>query len=158
MRIPDITAEDRWPDYTALVIDRGFRSVLGVPLNAFGQTIGVINIYRDTAGEWTDEDLASAQILAAMGAGYIVNANQLKAQHTLAEQLHAAIDSRDLIGQAKGIVMAQSGVASDEASQILRQRSQAENRKLRELAQELVEQQGHADNADRAGTTSSAGS
>jgi GAF domain-containing protein len=141
VRVDDIADEHRWPDYVKLVEARGFRGVLGVPLNAFGQTIGVINIYREQAGPWTTEDIGAAQVLASMGAGYILNANQLKAQHTLSEQLHAAVESRDLIGQAKGIIMAQARVGSDRAFEILRQRSQDSNRKLREIAEEIVEQQ-----------------
>jgi GAF domain-containing protein len=110
-------------------------------MNAFGQTIGVINIYRERPFDWTDDDVGAAQILASMGAGYILNANQLKAQHTLSEQLHAAVDSRDLIGQAKGIIMAQANIDGDAAFELLRDRSQAANRKLRDIAQEVVEQQ-----------------
>ena len=141
VQVDDIRDEDRWPEYVELVKARGLNSVLGVPLNAFGETIGVINIYRERAVAWTDEDVGAAQILASMGAGYILNANQLKAQHNLSEQLHSAIESRDLIGQAKGIIMAQAQIDSDAAFEVLRQRSQDQNRKLRDIAEEVVDRQ-----------------
>jgi GAF domain-containing protein len=144
VRVDDIRDEDRWPDYVRLVEKLGLRAVLGVPLNAFGQTIGVINVYREQPTVWSEEDIGAAQILASMGAGYILNANQLKAQHTLSEQLHTAIGSRDLIGQAKGIIMTQAQLTSDEAFEQLRRRSQATNRKLREIAQEVVDHQSQA--------------
>lgn len=140
VRVDNIANEDRWPEYAELVEELGLRAVIGVPLNAFGQTIGVINIYRERPAAWSDADIGAAQILASMGAGYLLNANQLKAQHTLSEQLHAAIDSRDLIGQAKGIIMAQTQIDSDAAFEVLRQRSQNENRKLRDVAEDVVRQ------------------
>jgi len=139
VQVDDIEDEDRWPEYVELVKACGLRSVLGVPLNAFGETIGVINIYREQPAAWSDEDIGAAQVLASMGAGYILNANQLKAQHNLSEQLHSAIESRDLIGQAKGIIMAQAQLDSDAAFEVLRQRSQDQNRKLRDIAEEVVD-------------------
>jgi GAF domain-containing protein len=143
----DLASESRWPDYTYRVLELGLQSVLGVPMNAHGQTIGVINVYRDHPSGWSADDIAAAEILAAMGAGYILNANQLRAQHALAEQLEAAIESRDVIGQAKGLLMAQTGVDADGAFELLRSMSQQQNRKLRDLAQTLVERRSSARSA-----------
>jgi GAF domain-containing protein len=134
----DAGKDERWPQYTERVVELGLRSVIGIPLNAVGQTIGVINIYREAPGSWSDEEVAAAEILAAMGAGYILNANQMQAQNSLAEQLHSAIESRDLIGQAKGILMARSRMDGDEAFDLLRRWSQDQNRKLRDIAEEVV--------------------
>jgi GAF domain-containing protein len=136
----DLEADDRWPDYAGHVAQLGLRSVLGVPMNAFGQTIGVINIYRERVGRWAAEDVVGAEIITAMGAGYVLNANQLRAQHTLSEQLHEAIASRDVIGQAKGILMARANVDADTAFDLLRRRSQDRNERLRALAQRVVDE------------------
>jgi GAF domain-containing protein len=139
--VEDLEEDDRWPDYARRVTGLGLHSVLGVPMNAFGQTIGVINFYRDAPSTWTDENVNTAEIITAMGAGYILNANQLRAQHTLSEQLHAAVESRDIIGQAKGILMARGNIDADGAFELLRQRSQQHNEKLRDLAQRLIDEQ-----------------
>jgi GAF domain-containing protein len=139
----DLTTDDRWPEYTPHIVGLGMRAVVGIPMNAHGQTIGVINIYRDHPTEWREDELAVAEVLAAMGAGYILNANQLRAQHTLAKQLETAIESRDLIGQAKGILMTRTGVDADGAFALLRDLSQRQNRKLRDVAAEIVEQRSH---------------
>jgi GAF domain-containing protein len=139
--VEDLAQDDRWPEYSRRVTGLGLHSVLGIPMNAFGQTIGVINFYREPPSTWTDEDVNTAEIITAMGAGYILNANQLRAQHTLSEQLHAAIESRDVIGQAKGILMARGHVGADEAFELLRQRSQQHNQKLRQVAQRLIDEQ-----------------
>lgn len=57
---------------------------------------------------------------------------------TLIDQLRAALRSRDVIGMAKGILIASEGVGPDEAFEILTRASQRENRKLREVAADLV--------------------
>jgi GAF domain-containing protein len=143
----DLGREDRWPDYARHVLDLGLRSVLGVPMNAFGRTVGVINVYREQPGPWSKEDVGAAEIITAMGAGYLTNANQLRQQHQLAEQLRGAIESRDVIGQAKGILMARNGVSADDAFDRLRRLSQQRNRKLREVAQGVIDDQ-HERGAD----------
>jgi GAF domain-containing protein len=136
----DLGADERWPEYAQHVVKLGLRSVLGVPMNAFGQTIGVINLYRDQPSTWSEEDVGAAEIVTAMGAGYLLNANQLRAQHTLSEQLHAAVGSRDVIGQAKGLLMALANVDADGAFDLLRKRSQQGNVKLREVAQQVIDE------------------
>jgi signal transduction protein with GAF and PtsI domain len=142
VHLADAAADPRWPEYTRLVVESGFRSVLGIPLNAVGQTIGVINIYRVPPGTWSSADVGAAEIIAAMGAGYLLNANQMRAQTTLAEQLRSAIDAREVIGQAKGILMARNGIDGDQAFELLRRMSQGSDRKLREVAEDVIERQG----------------
>jgi GAF domain-containing protein len=130
---------ERWPGYRDRVLAAGLRAVIGIPMNAFGRTIGVMNIYRSSPGPWTSDDVEAAEILTAIGAGYLVHAHDLRAQHELTEHLQQAIASRDLIGQAKGIIMAREDVDGEEAFAILRTTSQRSNRKLREIARLVVE-------------------
>jgi GAF domain-containing protein len=138
--VDDIQAEaERWPRYAQRAHVNGVGAVIGVPMNAFGRTIGVINIYREAPTVWTDEDVSAAEIMAAMGAGYVVHATELRAQIDLTEQLQAAIDSRDIIGQAKGVIMTRLSVDADEAFSLLRKLSQERNTKLRKVARQVVE-------------------
>jgi GAF domain-containing protein len=138
--VDDIQAEaKRWPRYAQRAQDNGMGAVIGVPMNAFGRTIGVINIYREAPTVWTEEDVSGAEIMAAIGAGYVVHASELRAHTDLTEQLQAAIDSRDVIGQAKGIIMARLSVDADEAFAMLRNLSQVRNIKLREVARQVVD-------------------
>ena len=139
--IADATSlRERWPAYAARLDEAGLRAVIGVPMNAFAQTIGVINIYRSGGGAWTPEEIEAAEIVASVGAGYIVYGTDMRAQHDLAQQLQAAISSRDLIGQAKGILMEREGMSAEAAFTALRQFSQHSNRKLHEVAMEIVGQ------------------
>lgn len=140
VRVDDIgEAVDRWPTYVQRVRGIGMGAVLGVPMHAYGRTIGVMNIYREAPTGWTDEDIEAAEIMAAMGAGYIIYASDLRAQFDLTQQLQAAIDSRDTIGQAKGIVMARNDIEAEDAFTLLRDASQQLNQKLHDVAQQVVE-------------------
>jgi GAF domain-containing protein len=132
---------ERWPAYADGILHMGLHAVLGVPLRGAGRTIGVLNVYRAPAGPWGDEELAAAEVLATMATGYILNANHRRDHATTVEQLRTAIASRDVIGQAKGILMARLDLDADAAFEVLRDRSQRTNRKLREVAAELVSEQ-----------------
>lgn len=137
--VDDLQDEHRWPEYRRRARELGFRSVVGVPMRAWGQTIGVLDIYRRTAGPWSQDDIDAAEIMTAMGAGYVLHANQTRAQHDLADQLQTALESRDVIGQAKGLLMARHGVDAEEAFGMLRSLSQQANIKLRDVARKVVE-------------------
>ncbi|GGI05188.1 GAF and ANTAR domain-containing protein [Egicoccus halophilus] len=136
--VDDLRDTGRWQEYRERTLRLGFLAVLGMPLNAAGQTIGVLDVYRRSAGPWTAADREAAEVLATIAAGYILHANQLRAQHELAEQLQQALESRDLIGQAKGLLMARHRIDAEEAFQLLRKTSQDTNLKLRDVAAKLV--------------------
>jgi GAF domain-containing protein len=137
--VEDLERTDRWPEYQQRALELGFRSVAGIPMHAWGQTIGVLNVYRDAPGPWSPEDVETLEIVTAMGAGYVLHADRIRAQHDLATQLQTALASRDLIGQAKGVLMARHDVDAETAFEMLRRTSQQTNVKLREVAQRLVE-------------------
>jgi GAF domain-containing protein len=136
--VDDLRATDRWPRYRARALENGFSAILGVPMSACGRTIGVLNIYRTVSRPWMRCEIDAAEILATMGAGYILHGHHLATQRQLAEQLHTALQSRDVIGQAKGILMARHRVGPDEAFELLRGMSQSANRKLRDVAAHVV--------------------
>jgi AmiR/NasT family two-component response regulator len=82
-----------------------------------------------------------AQLFAAEAAVALANAQAYWEQASLAAGLRDAMTSRATIEQAKGVIMATAGVGPDEAFDLLRQQSQHENRKLRDLAADLVARQ-----------------
>lgn len=136
--VDDLTARKEWPDYVELALELGFRSVIGVPMRACGETIGVLSLYRRTPGPWSEADIECAEIVTAMGAGYVLHANRLRAQHHLAGRLEAALGSRDVIGQAKGLLMARHGVGARDAFAMLRTTSNEHRLGLREAAARLL--------------------
>src|SRR5205085_4785442 len=98
---------------------------------------GALNFYSEQASHFDDAMAQMADGFAAQAA--IVTAYCDKAD--LAEHLQTAMESRAAIEQAKGVIMATMGVGPDAAFDVLRQQSQSENRKLRDLAVELVARQ-----------------
>jgi GAF domain-containing protein len=137
--VADLELEARWPEYVQRTRRLGFGAVIGAPLHAWGQTVGVLNVYRERPGKWTPDEVDACEMLAALGAGYILIASQMEAQHDLADQLQAALDSRGVIERAKGILMQRDAIDTTAAFESLRKTSMDTNRKLREVAQQIVE-------------------
>jgi GAF domain-containing protein len=139
LRIDDTRTEQRWPDYVARVVDVGVRSSLSVPLPYQGGVLGALDVYSAEPGAFTSpESLVAALDVAETIAVAIANA---EAHHELGEQarnLRVAMQSRAVIEQAKGVLMAQQRVDADQAFEILRAASQRANRKLRDIAEGVV--------------------
>jgi GAF domain-containing protein len=140
LRIDDVREESRWPDYMAHVAETGVRSSLSVPLPYQGTSIGALNIYSGERAAFASPDSLEAGLeVAETIAVAVVNAD---AHAQLSEQtrnMRLAMDSRAVIEQAKGVLMAQRHVDSDQAFEILREASQRYNRKLRDIALGIVE-------------------
>ena len=100
------------------------------PVRRFGHDGGTQPLFEG-AERLDDEALAVGSVFATHAAVALASA-----QHD--EQMHQALKSRDLIGPAKGILMAQQGVSEDEAFEILRRASQRMNIKLREVAERVA--------------------
>jgi GAF domain-containing protein len=131
--VPDLQSERRWPHFVARCLaETPVRSSIGVPLTAGGRTIGAIDLYADAPNSFSDEDLAVAALYAAHAAIAFSAARER-------QQLQEALISRDIIGQAKGIIMAQSRVGADEAFDLLRRASQRLNEKVVIVAQRVVD-------------------
>ena len=131
-RIDDLGAEDRWPKFSKRAAEEtGVASMLSFRLFAEEDTLGALNLYSKQRGAFDDEALAVGSVFATHAAVALAGA-----QHD--EHLQNALQTRDVIGQAKGILMAQQDVSADEAFDILRRASQRMNIKLRELAERVA--------------------
>jgi GAF domain-containing protein len=139
LRIDDVEAEERWPDYVAHAREVGVRSSLSVPLPYQGSTIGALNVYStQVAGFATPDSLAAGLEVAEMIAVAVANAEAHWRLGEQARNMRIALDSRAVIEQAKGVLMAQRHVDPDQAFEILREASQRYNRKLRDIAEGIV--------------------
>jgi GAF domain-containing protein len=140
LRIDDMRGEQRWPDYTARVLAVGVRSSLSMPLPYQGGTIGALNIYaaRPHAFASAESEGAATAVAEAVAVAVLnADAHDRLAEH--ARNMRLAMESRAVIEQAKGVLMAQRRVDAEEAFDILREASQRYNRKLRDIAQGIVE-------------------
>jgi GAF domain-containing protein len=136
----DSTADDgQWPAFSQAAADHGIQSTISLPLAVRGNGIGALNLYSKQAAAFSDEDEQVGSLFADQASVALTNAQLYDSAYRLTQQLQEALTSRAVIDQAKGILMGQSGMGVDEAFAVLRTTSQLENRKLRDIAQELVD-------------------
>jgi GAF domain-containing protein len=128
----------RWPEFTAAATKRGVLSVLAVPLVASQRPLGALNLYSKKAGGFDDSDEETAVLFSEQAAVACANAEVYWRTYSLTEHLREALESRDVIGQAKGILMARRGCTADAAFDALRKVSQHRNIKLRDIAEQVV--------------------
>ncbi|WP_109638998.1 GAF and ANTAR domain-containing protein [Lentzea atacamensis] len=137
----DLAIERSWPRFGPAAAERGLRAVLCtalVPDARPPQLSGALNIYSRQPGALSEADQAIALLLATHASLALAHATAVSHEQLSTEQLRRAIDSRDVIGQAKGILMSRRGLSAEEAFDLLRRTSQDLNVKLVQLARTLV--------------------
>jgi GAF domain-containing protein len=139
VRIDDVAAESRWPQWTRAVAEVGVRSMLSVPLVAAGAGIGAIKVYSGAPSTYDARAEQVLELFAKQAAILLANAQTLADARQLNVQLTGALQSRDIIGQAKGILLAQGAVDDVAAFAMLVNASQRANTKLHAVARQLVD-------------------
>ena len=131
VRSDDLRTDDRWPGFARRAAALGVRSMLSFQLFAGGDSFGALNLYAaDPAAFGPDSE--STGVLLASHAALAMAAARTEAG------LLTAMDSREMIGQAKGILMERYKITGVQAFGLLVASSQAVNRKLREVSEHLV--------------------
>ncbi|SFN15184.1 GAF domain-containing protein [Pseudonocardia ammonioxydans] len=126
----------KWPEFTRRAAQEfGVASMLSFRLFSSGQTVGALNLYGRHPHAFTDGSRAMGAILAAHAALSMVAANE----HDEAVNLGKSLVSSRQIGTAIGIVMVRQGLDQETAFAFLVDASQRANKKLRELADVIVE-------------------
>lgn len=134
----DLADDPRWPRFAPQATAAGIRSVLALRLAANG-TRGALNLYARYPRAFGALDRAKALVLASLAGVAITSAETRGDEAARAEHLAAALVTRELIGQAEGILIERERVSADQAFDILRRASQHLNVKLRDVAQDLVD-------------------
>ncbi len=131
--IDDLRTETRWPRYQRSALDHTpVRSVLSVTLHNDGTRLAALNLYASSSGVFDTESIEQALIYAAHTT---VTWNLLRRQ----QQFRSALASRDVIGQAKGILMERFGIDAVRAFELLRRLSQESNTKLVDIAHRVID-------------------
>lgn len=139
--IPDTAVDQRWRPFSEAAARENIRSTLSVPMDVSGnctEVVGALNLYSEVPDAFGAEAVASTQSFAQQAAIVVANAQAYWGAKAESEQLQQALESRAVIEQAKGILMAQSGINAERAFEALKGASQRENRKLREIAGDIV--------------------
>src|SRR4051812_30457361 len=138
--IPDTRTDRRWPDYLPRAVERGVLSSLSVPLaiDDDGQVTGALNIYAREPHAFDEDSRTAATRFGPYAAVAAGNLHAYQAARDRADNLQAALETRGVIDQAKGILMDRHKLTADQAFQVLAQMSMKTNRKLRAVAHDLV--------------------
>ncbi|OBA57573.1 response regulator receiver protein [Mycobacterium sp. 1100029.7] len=133
VRIDDMATETRWPQFAEAARDRGVHTLLSFQLFVVGTNLGALNLYGDRAGAFTDESVAIGEVLAQHASVALMAAES-------EQQFESALESRDLIGQAKGLLMHRNNIAALHAFRMLVEASQETNMKLIDVARWLIQE------------------
>ncbi len=137
----DLSSQQLWPKFGPAAAERGYLSIIAtalLPDSRPPQLVGALNVYSRKRFGLTSTDRDVALLLATHASLALANVQASSTAALQAAHLRRAIESRDIIGQAKGILMNRRGVGSDEAFAILRRVSQDLNVKLADLARTLT--------------------
>ena len=127
-----------WPTFTARAIDAGIHSMLAFRLFAAEDTLGALDLYGRRPGAFDEAAHAFGTVFAAHAALALAGAQLHEHDLVDVDGLRQALEARDAIGQAKGILMATHHIDSDTAFELLRTTSNNLNLKLRAVADHLV--------------------
>jgi GAF domain-containing protein len=134
----DLETELRWIHFAPQAATMGIRSVLALPLTANAQ-LGALNLYARYPRVFGVFDRARAALLAVLAGLALSVAHSHEDEARRSDNLHSALVSREIIGEAMGILMERERITADQAFDVLRRASQFLNIKLREVAQNLVD-------------------
>ena len=121
----------RWPPFATEATAAGVRSMLCLPLHVDTTTFGTLSLYADTPHAFRDATEPVARVLAVLAA---ITLSESRGRLNLQQ----ALETRDLIGQAKGIIMHARRITAEDAFALLVRRSQETNTKLVDVAEAVV--------------------
>ncbi len=131
-RSNDLSTESRWPTFSPLAVEAGVLSVLSFQLYTGNDQVGALNLFAGQPHVFDAESLHLGEVLAAHAAIALVAARRQL-------QLQSAVASRDLIGQAKGMIMERFSVDAERAFEMLVALSQESNTPVARIAGRIVE-------------------
>jgi hypothetical protein len=138
--VPDLVdgALSRWPIYAPAVADGGVRAVFAFPLQVGAARLGVIDVFRSRPGPLTANELGQALTFSEVAVTTLLDGQDDAYPGAAAAGLDEAMDGRAVLFQAQGMVMVQLGVTLAEALTRMRAHAFAENRRLGEVARDVV--------------------
>lgn len=131
VRVPDFRDEDRWPRFSRYAAEAGATGALSFQLWVQGENLGALNLYGAKPHAFDPEAEEIGLLVGAHAAVAFADAKQIS-------ELHQAVATRDVIGQAKGILMERYKITDQRAFPILSTVSQRGNIKLRDVADQVA--------------------
>lgn len=131
VRVPDLSTESRWPAFCRGSVELGARSMLSIQLFVEGDRLGALNLFGNIPDAFDLESEQVGLLVAAHAAVAFADSQKIS-------QLNDALISRQLIGQAEGILMERYKISAQQAFLVLTRASSTSNRKLRDVAEDLT--------------------
>ena len=136
--VDDFARDGRFPRFAEEALRLDINSSLSMPLVVRGATIGALSMYGDDLKAFGIDSERLAERFARQASATLANAEIHDRTVALVTQLNQALESRSVIDQARGVLIARGRGTPEDAIATLKQRSQRENRKLRDIAIEIV--------------------
>jgi GAF domain-containing protein len=137
--IIDVADDGLYPDFVRSAQRAGVTHSVSIGLPVPNSVVAALNIYASTPHALSEETISLAHAFASYAGVAVANAALYHHNAELADQMRTAMQSRSVIEQAKGILMARHGYDADEAFKSLSKMSQDSNRKLRDIAQTIID-------------------
>ena len=137
--VADVPAAGRWPRFTAAAAEVGFAAVHALPMRLRSEVIGALNFFDTSPGALDEGKLRIGQALADVATIGLLQQRAIHRSGVLTEQLQAALNSRVLIEQAKGILAERLHLDVADAFARLRSDARNHNRRLSDLAQAIID-------------------
>jgi GAF domain-containing protein len=138
IHVDSLDAESRWPQFLPRAKQRGINSILSLPLLTWGQPVGALNIYSTTAGAFADPEHGLATLCAQQASDFLARATADVSPVEISARIREALQVRQAVTLAVGVVMGRDGVSLDDAYAILLQSAHHRATSLREQARIVV--------------------
>src|SRR6202789_3420817 len=135
--VEDLESDGRWPAFREDALGRRIRAVLASPLPYNQDAVGVVAVVSEQRHPWSPEAELALLAFTDLAALLIASMMQGQQQSELASQLQGALDSRQIIEQAKGVLVGRHGITPRAAFEQLRAQARAERRKVAALCAEV---------------------
>ena len=138
--VDDLSADvARWPVFATRAAEYDFQAVTALPLRLRAERVGALNMFRSETGPMDPADEAVAQALADVAAIGILHQRVLTRSELVNQQLQTALNTRLVIEQAKGVLAERGAIDMDRAFKLLRMHARRSNRRLADLAREVID-------------------
>ncbi|MGZ4614294.1 MAG: GAF and ANTAR domain-containing protein [Actinomycetes bacterium] len=137
---PDLarTAPQRWPEFATGALEAGIRAIFAFPLQVGMIPLGVLDLYRDTAGTLDEGQLAEALCFADAATTVLLNLQAANGPQDIASGLAVLVENRAEVHQATGMVSVQAMLGLAEALILLRAHAYAAERPILDVARDVV--------------------
>lgn len=136
--VPDLATEQRWPEYRSHALAYGIASSVSLPLCVDGETVGALNLFSRRPHAFSTAKIAMLDDYAQQASTALALVQRQARQRQVQAELAESLATRAVIDQALGIVMAERKITSTAAFVILREASQNSNRKLSDIATDII--------------------